>query len=66
MPILFQYRNIKHILGMYITKQAEQEIYLIAQESNDGAPPHPKHTHNQIPKLPVGDLHYLSSLLDCA
>ena len=24
---------------MYITKQAEQEIYLIAQASNDGAPP---------------------------
>jgi len=30
MPILFQYRNIRHLLGMYITKQAEQEIYLIA------------------------------------
>ena len=26
-------------LGMHITKQPEQEIYLIAQESNDGAPP---------------------------
>ena len=32
MPILFQYRNIRHLLGMYITKQAEQEIYLIAQK----------------------------------
>jgi len=32
MPILFQYRNIKHLLGMYITKQAEQEIYGIAQK----------------------------------
>jgi len=31
MPILFQYRNIRHLLGMYITKQAEQEIYLITQ-----------------------------------
>ena len=48
MPIFFQYRNIRHILGMYITKQAEQEIYLIAQESNDGAPP----THAQLLKLP--------------
>ena len=47
MPILFQYRNIRHFLGMYIAKQAEQEIYLIAQESNDGAPP--KHTHTQLP-----------------
>jgi len=26
MPILFQSRNIRHLLGMYITKQAEQEI----------------------------------------
>ena len=34
MPILFQYRNIRHILGMYTTKQAEQVIYLIAQKSN--------------------------------
>src|SRR4029434_6032527 len=32
MLILFQYRNIRHRLGMYITKQAEQEIYLIAQK----------------------------------
>ena len=39
MPILFQYRNIRHLLGMYITKQAEQEIYLIAQKSYAGAPP---------------------------
>jgi len=31
MPILFQYRNIRHLFGMYITKQAEQERYLIAQ-----------------------------------
>jgi len=31
MPILFQSRNIRHLLGMYFTKQAEQEIYLIAQ-----------------------------------
>ena len=30
MQILFQYRNIRHFLGTYITKQAEQEIYLIA------------------------------------
>ena len=38
---------------MYITKQAEQQIYLIAQESNNGAPL-PTHTHIQLPKLPVG------------
>ena len=38
MPKLFQYRNIRHLLGMYITKQAEHEIYLIAQKkSYDGA-----------------------------
>jgi len=30
MPILFQSRNIRRLLDMYITKQAEQEIYLIA------------------------------------
>ena len=30
MPILFQDINIRHFLGMYITKQAEQEMYLIA------------------------------------
>src|SRR4029434_108281 len=41
MPILFQYINIRHLLGMYITKQAEQEIYLISQKSYDGAPPFP-------------------------
>jgi len=31
MPILFQSRNIRRLLGMSVTKQAEQEIYLIAQ-----------------------------------
>jgi len=31
MPILFQSRTIRHLLGMYITKQAEQERCLIAQ-----------------------------------
>ena len=40
MPILFQYRLIRHFLGMYVTKHAEQEIYLIAQESNNGNDPH--------------------------
>ena len=40
MPILIPYRTIRHFLGMYITKQAEQEIYLIAQESNDGCKCH--------------------------
>ena len=50
MPILFQYRNIRHILGMYITKQPEQEIYLI--ESDNGAPTR-THTHSTS-KLPVG------------
>jgi len=34
MTILFQYRNIRHLLGMYVTKQAEQEIYLIARWSS--------------------------------
>ena len=42
---------------MYITKQAEQEIHLIAQESNDGAPPQ-KNKHTQLSKLPVGALSY--------
>ena len=37
MAILFQYINIKHLLGMYITKQGEQEIYLIAYKSDDSA-----------------------------
>ena len=32
MPILFQYRNIRHFLGMYITKQVEQEIYLLLKK----------------------------------
>ena len=41
MPILFQYRNIRHLLGMYITKQAEQEIYLIAQKKLLWSPPPP-------------------------
>jgi len=31
MPILFQSRNIRRLLGMYVRKQAEQEVYLIAQ-----------------------------------
>ena len=30
---------------------------------NDGAPP--KHTHTQLPKLPVGAPPYLSGLFDC-
>ena len=48
MLISFQYINIRHILGMYITKQAEQEIYLIAQDSNDAAPLQTHtHTHTQ-------------------
>ena len=57
MPILFQYRNIRHDLGMYITKQAEQEMYLIAQGSTN--------THTQLPKLPMGAFPYLSGMLDC-
>ena len=66
MPILFQYRNIMHFLGMYFTKQGDQEIicmYLIAQQNNNGAP---QHTHTQLPTLPVGALLHLSGLLDCA
>lgn len=48
MPILFQYRNIRHLLGMYITKQAEQEIYLIAQKKLRWCPPPKinKNTHS--------------------
>ena len=47
---IISFRNIRHRLGMYITKQAEQEIYLIAQKSYAGAPP-PKQIHTQLPKL---------------
>ena len=50
MGVAALYRNIRHRLGMYITKQAEQEIYLIAQKSYAGAPP-PKQIHTQLPKL---------------
>ena len=47
MPILFQYRNIRHLLAMHITKQAEQEIYLIAQKKVTMVPPPPhKYTCN--------------------
>ena len=52
MPILFQYRNIRHLLGMYITKQAEQEIYLIAQKVMMVPPA------TQLPKLAVVALSY--------
>ena len=45
MPILFQYRNIRHLLAMHITKQAEQEIYLIAQKKVTMVPPPPTNTH---------------------
>ena len=44
---------------MYITKQAEQEIYLIAKKNYAGAPPK---IHTQLPKLAVGALSYLSGL----
>ena len=53
MPILFQYRNIRHLLAMHITKQAEQEIYLIAQKKNSKGPPPPPQIHMQHPKLAV-------------
>src|SRR4029434_7658837 len=59
MPILFQYRNIRHLLGMYITKQAEQEIYLIVQKKLRWCPPKKK---TQLPKLAEGALSYLSGL----
>ena len=64
MPILFQYRNIRHLLGMYITKQAEQEIYLIAQKKLRWCPPPKKknHIHPQLPKLAAGALSYLSGM----
>ena len=65
MPILFQYRNIRHLLGMYITKQAEQEIYLIAQKKLLWCPVHPPkktHIHPQLPKLAAGALSYLSGM----
>ena len=54
MPILFHYRNITHILGMYITKQAEQQIYVIAQESKDGVSPNKKKPHTLIFPAPCG------------
>src|SRR4029434_9562262 len=47
---IISYRNIRHRLGMYITKQAEQEIYLIAQKKLRWCPP-PKKIHTQLPKL---------------
>src|SRR4029434_10510982 len=65
MPILFQYRNIRDLLGMYITKQAEQEIYLIKlKKSYAGAPPPKKYTLN-FPSCGChrhGALSYLSGL----
>src|SRR4029434_11278449 len=51
MPILFQYRNIRHLLGMYITKQAEQEIYLIAQKKLRWCPPPPPKKNTNPPTL---------------
>ena len=65
MPMLFQYRNIRHFLGMNITKQAKQEIHVIAQEGNDGAAPPNTHTHTLNFPAPLGGLPYLSGLLDC-
>ena len=53
MPILFQYRNIRHLLAMHITKQAEQEIYLIAQKKVTMVPPPPTKIHMKNPKLAV-------------
>ena len=49
---------------MYITKQAEQEIYLIAQKKLRWCPPPPKnpHIHPQLPKLAAGALSYLSGM----
>ena len=38
MPILFQYRNIRYLLGMYITKQAEQQIHTQLPKLTVGAP----------------------------
>ena len=48
---------------MYITKQAEQEIYLIAQKKLRWCPPK-KNTHStSLPQqLAVGALSYLSGL----
>jgi len=37
MPILFQYRNIRHLLGMYITKKQKRDISLL-KKSYDEAP----------------------------
>ena len=49
---------------MYITKQAEQEIYLIAQKKLRWCPPpqKKKHIHPQLPKLAAGALSYLSGM----
>lgn len=65
MPILFQYRNIRHLLGMYITKQAEQEIYLIAQKKLRWCPPPQKKYTLNFPSCGChrhGALSYLSGL----
>ena len=43
---IISYRNIRHRLGMYITKQAEQEIYLIARKKLRWYPPPKKNTHS--------------------
>ena len=53
MPILFQYRNIRDLLGMYITKH---NILNCLKKSYAGAP------HPQLPKLAAGALSYLSGM----
>src|SRR4029434_9026929 len=61
---IISYRNIRHRLGMYITKQAEQEIYLIAQKKLRWCPPPKKNTLN-FPSCGChihGALSYLSGL----
>ena len=40
---------------MYITKQAEQDIFNCSKKSYDGAPPK-KQIHTQLPKLALGKL----------
>ena len=57
MPILFQNTNIRHLLCMHITKQAEQDTYLIAQNKLQWCPPPAtKQIHTQLPKFAVGAL----------
>ena len=51
------------LLGMFVTKQAEQEIYFIAQKKLRWCSPPKKLIHTQLSKLAVGALSYLSGVM---